>query len=131
MSWLYLDISVESPQHDHTNHTRQKQHDHKGVHDAKPMNFGVRHRFQNIIPTRRPLVSTNLKIDIIRVDYLHFLIIHLESECSIHLSHDSFPPSSLCFTLVGTIFAERSLDPCSTPSSPGWYLIVMDTWLKT
>ena len=54
----------ESPTH----HARQEQDDHERVHDGEPLDVGVRHRVEDVIPSGRPFdVAVLLPLDAIRV----------------------------------------------------------------
>lgn len=48
------DIFMQSAQHDHGHHAREKEDDDERVEDAKPLDVRVWHRLQDVIPTRRP-----------------------------------------------------------------------------
>lgn len=50
---------MQRPEHDHGHHSRQEEHDHQGVEDAEPLDVGVWHRVQDVVPARRPAVVTN------------------------------------------------------------------------
>lgn len=45
---------MQSPQHNHRHHSRQKQHDDERVENAEPLDVRVRHGLEDVIPTRAP-----------------------------------------------------------------------------
>ena len=46
---------MQGSQEDHCDHTREEKHNHKGVQDRKPLDVGVWHALQNVIPSTAPL----------------------------------------------------------------------------
>ncbi|MPC40621.1 hypothetical protein E2C01_034184 [Portunus trituberculatus] len=47
-------VLVKSAQNDHRHHAREEKHDDQGIEDAEPLDVGVRHGVQDIVPARRP-----------------------------------------------------------------------------
>ena len=48
------DVLVQSSEHDHGHHDGEEDHDDEGVDDAEPLDVGVGHGVQDVIPARRP-----------------------------------------------------------------------------
>jgi len=44
------DVLVKCPQHDHSDHPREKQDDHQRVENTEPLDIGVWTGLQNVVP---------------------------------------------------------------------------------
>ena len=63
-TYSYRHPNYESPTHP----TGQEQDDNKRVHDGEPLDVGVRHRVENVIPSGRPFdVTVLLPFDAVRI----------------------------------------------------------------
>ena len=49
------DVLVEGAEEDHGHHARQEEHDDEAVEDGEPLDVGVGHAVQDIVPSARPL----------------------------------------------------------------------------
>lgn len=49
------DIFVERSEHNHRDHSAEEKHDHQRVEDGEPLDVRVRHRLEDVVPSRRPL----------------------------------------------------------------------------
>lgn len=47
-------VFVQRSQHNHGHHAGQEEHDDQAVENAEPLDLGVRHRLQDVVPSRRP-----------------------------------------------------------------------------
>lgn len=47
-------VLVKSAQHYHCDHARQEEYDNERIQNAEPLDFTVRHRVQDVVPTRGP-----------------------------------------------------------------------------
>ena len=74
---------MECTQHDHGHHTREEDHDDERVHDAEPLDVGVRHGLQDVIPTGCPLdvlVFLKMIMNIIVMVYLYYMLFILQKK---------------------------------------------------
>ena len=49
------DVLVEGAEEDHGHHARQEEHDDEAVEDGEPLDVGVGHAVQYVVPSARPL----------------------------------------------------------------------------
>lgn len=54
-SVVTVDITMQSSHNDHSNHSSQEQNDNKWIHNWEPLDVGVWHWLENVIPSGRPL----------------------------------------------------------------------------
>ena len=47
---------MKCTEHDHGHHSREEEYNHQGVEDAEPLDVGVWHGVQDVVPARRPTV---------------------------------------------------------------------------
>lgn len=69
------DILVQSSKENHGYHSRKEENNHQGVQYAEPLDIRMRHRFQDVVPTRRPFDRVVLhEIHRISVHYFEFVV---------------------------------------------------------
>lgn len=126
---------MQSTKKNHCYHSRQKQDNNQRIQDGKPLNIRVRHRLQNVVPTRWPFCAIILLITHTkRKKYKQFKTIWVETKSKeallILIMKKLFVKLYPEFVRIGV--CDRNLVPlfqCS-PRNGHWYFIINAVWIR-